>query len=144
MQSTDFVSWPSGDTNIVYPNNRSSLRLEAFRDGVEAFEKYHIVKAELEKAGNSAGLAKLKMALEPFTWAEGQKIMGSILKPSVPSWQLLKNSRNSDFTYFLHVLDVSMTIAVRVSATMLAILTLDKAGKRFAKLYSKKRVTTFV
>ena len=80
MLSTDFVSWPSGDTNIVYPNNRSSLRLEAFRDGVEAFEKYHIVKAELEKARDTAGLAKLKTALEPFTWAEGQKNNGQHLE----------------------------------------------------------------
>lgn len=73
MQSTDFVTWPSGDTNLVYPNDRSSLRFEVFRDGVEAFEKYHIVKAELEKTGNAAGLKKLQDALAPFTWTEGQK-----------------------------------------------------------------------
>lgn len=80
MQSTDFVSWPSGDTNFVYPNNRSSLRLEVFRDGIEAFEKYHVVKAELEKAGDSEGLGKLKIALDPFTWAEGQKNNGQHLE----------------------------------------------------------------
>lgn len=80
MRSTDYTSWPSGDTNLIYPNNRSSLRLEVFRDGIEAFEKYHLVKAKLEKAGDTVGLQKLRAALEPFTWEEGQKNNGQHLE----------------------------------------------------------------
>lgn len=38
--------WTSGDTYIVYPNNRSSLRFEHLRDGIEAAEKVRQLRAE--------------------------------------------------------------------------------------------------
>jgi hypothetical protein len=34
-----FRTWSSGDTYIVYPGNRTSIRFERFRDGIEEFEK---------------------------------------------------------------------------------------------------------
>lgn len=39
-----FRRWGSGDTFQVYPYARSTMRFERFRDGIEAFEKVHILR----------------------------------------------------------------------------------------------------
>ena len=50
-----FGSWSSGDTFFVYPYNRSSIRFERMLDGIEVFEKVHVLRkagvdmTELEK-----------------------------------------------------------------------------------------------
>jgi hypothetical protein len=36
LVSTDFTSWPSGDCFLVYPGDRSSIRFERLRDGIES------------------------------------------------------------------------------------------------------------
>ncbi|MDO5462682.1 MAG: DUF4091 domain-containing protein [bacterium] len=63
----DFTSWPSGDTSLVYPGNRSSLRLEALRNGIESVEKIRIFR---EKASPEAKAA-LEGALKQFTVPRG-------------------------------------------------------------------------
>jgi hypothetical protein len=62
LVSTDFVTWPSGDCFLVYPGNRSSLRFERLRDGIEEFEKIRILRACNLPAINTA----LDEALKPF------------------------------------------------------------------------------
>lgn len=47
-----FRYWASGDTYIVYPGARSSVRFERLIDGVELFEKVHALRAKY--AGNEA------------------------------------------------------------------------------------------
>ena len=42
--------WASGDTYIVYPGGRSSVRFERLIDGIELFEKVHTLRA---KAGEN-------------------------------------------------------------------------------------------
>ncbi len=49
LVSTDFVTWPTGDCFLVYPGDRSSLRLEMLRDGFEDYEKIRILRADAEK-----------------------------------------------------------------------------------------------
>lgn len=44
--SQDFTSWPTGDTSLVYPGPRLSLRALLVRDGIETFEKVRILGAE--------------------------------------------------------------------------------------------------
>ncbi len=46
-----FRYWASGDTYIVYPGARSSVRFERLIDGIELFEKVHALRA---KAGDNA------------------------------------------------------------------------------------------
>lgn len=46
FESTDFVAWPSGDCFLVYPGNRSSLRFETLRDGLEDFEKITLLRQQ--------------------------------------------------------------------------------------------------
>lgn len=69
LQSTDFTSWPSGDTSLVYPGNRSSIRFERLRDSLEDFEKVRAVRAR----ATGAPRAQLDEALKAFSWARGQK-----------------------------------------------------------------------
>jgi len=63
LESTDFVTWPSGDCFMVYPGNRSSLRWERLRDGIEEFEKIRILRSANNKEMN----ADIDRILTPFT-----------------------------------------------------------------------------
>ena len=65
----DYTAWPSGDTALIYPGNRSSLRLEALREGIESFEKIRILRAQ----GDAETKARLDRALARFTVPEGGK-----------------------------------------------------------------------
>ena len=57
---TRFRTWPAGDTHIVYPNGRSSIRFERLREGIQDAEKIRIVRAKLEEDTTSAGKEKLQ------------------------------------------------------------------------------------
>lgn len=43
FDSQDFTAWPTGDTSLVYPGPRLSLRALLLRDGIEAFEKVRLL-----------------------------------------------------------------------------------------------------
>jgi len=42
-----FIKWPSGDTYLVYPEARSSIRFEKLIEGIQDYEKIRILKEEL-------------------------------------------------------------------------------------------------
>ena len=76
LVSTDFTSWPSGDCFMVYPGDRSSVRFERLRDGIESFEKIRLLREHAARSPNpalSAALAELDKELKNFTWARGSK-----------------------------------------------------------------------
>ena len=73
LLSQDYVTWPSGDTSMIYPGNRPSLRWEALRNGIETFEKIRLLRAKAEAAGKPEALAPLDAALARFTVARGTK-----------------------------------------------------------------------
>jgi hypothetical protein len=76
LVSTDFTSWPSGDCFMVYPGDRSSVRFERLRDGIESFEKIRLLREYAAKVSNpalTAALADLDKSLADFTWARGSK-----------------------------------------------------------------------
>ncbi|MEG2514702.1 MAG: DUF4091 domain-containing protein, partial [Bacteroidaceae bacterium] len=68
-----FRAFQAGDSYLVYPEARSSIRFEKFIDGVEAFEKIHILKTEFENKGNKAALKKLNTALKSFSISNFEK-----------------------------------------------------------------------
>lgn len=73
--STDFTSWPSGDCFLVYPGDRSSIRFERLRDGIENFEKIRILRdaaAGRDEPDARAAIEALDAVLEDFTWEHGQ------------------------------------------------------------------------
>lgn len=47
LEDSRFRAWPAGDTYIVYPDNRSSIRFETLREGIQDVEKIRILRAEL-------------------------------------------------------------------------------------------------
>lgn len=71
LACTDFVHWPSGDCFLVYPGNRSSIRFERLRDGVEDYEKIQILRARAgESEHAAAAVAEMNRRLaEIFTVA---------------------------------------------------------------------------
>ena len=54
FECTDFVHWPSGDCFLVYPGNRSSIRFERLRDGIENYEKINLLRARAGKSPEAA------------------------------------------------------------------------------------------
>lgn len=42
-----FITWPSGDTYLVYPDAQSSIRFERLREGIQDYEKIRILRKEL-------------------------------------------------------------------------------------------------
>ena len=76
LGSTDFTSWPAADCFMIYPGNRSSVRWEHLRDGIESFEKIHLLRAAAAKQPipeSAAALHALDEALANFSWQRGQK-----------------------------------------------------------------------
>lgn len=76
LESTDFTSWPSGDCFLVYPGNRSSVRFERLRDGIESWEKIHILRAKAKADGGTEAIKSieaLNQTLSQFTWQHGSK-----------------------------------------------------------------------
>ena len=84
-----FRRWGSGDTFQVYPYARSTMRFERFRDGIEAYEKMHILRKKY--AGNPAlqpleehlaKMASLKLTDKSLPWDEmvdqAQELLNSI------------------------------------------------------------------
>ena len=49
LQDSRFRAWPAGDTYIVYPNNRSSIRFETLREGIQDAEKIRILREDFTK-----------------------------------------------------------------------------------------------
>jgi len=45
--SQDYTAWPAGDTSLVYPGPRLSLRALLLRDGIETFEKIRVLGGDI-------------------------------------------------------------------------------------------------
>ncbi|MBO9150609.1 glycoside hydrolase domain-containing protein [Chitinophaga sp. GCM10012297] len=65
LQDSRFRTWAAGDTYLVYPGPRSSMRFERMIEGIQAYEKIRILKAEgkgpqLEKILSTFELNALK------------------------------------------------------------------------------------
>lgn len=59
LTDSRFRTWPSGDTYIVYPNARSSIRFERLIEGIQDFEKIRILREDLKKTNTAESLSKL-------------------------------------------------------------------------------------
>ena len=66
LQDSRFRTWPAGDTYIVYPNNRSSIRFETLREGIQDAEKIRILRAELLTANKLDELDHLNGVVSQF------------------------------------------------------------------------------
>ena len=58
-----FRTWPAGDTYIVYPDARSSIRYERMVEGIQDFEKIKIIKKQLLDNNKTKELEELNNAI---------------------------------------------------------------------------------
>lgn len=61
-----FLAWGAGDTYLVYPGARSSIRFENLVAGIQAYEKIRILQAVWQKEGNKSALKQLDKILREF------------------------------------------------------------------------------
>lgn len=65
-----FRTWPAGDTYIVYPNARSSIRYERLLEGLQDYAKVQVIKHELQGKGDQANLDRLQNAIQKLKITE--------------------------------------------------------------------------
>ena len=68
--TTAFGNWPAGDCFLIYPGNRSSMRLENLRDGIEDFEKILTLRERAAEPDAAGTLKAAVAALDAFLKAE--------------------------------------------------------------------------
>jgi len=66
MEDSRFGTWSSGDTFLVYPGYKSSVRFEMLIEGIQDFEKIRILESEFERLNKTQDLKKLKDAVRSF------------------------------------------------------------------------------
>ena len=73
LHDSRFRTWPAGDTYIVYPQGRSSIRYERMLEGIQDYEKIQILKKTLgpeNLARLNAAIAQLNTAQRVPGWNE--------------------------------------------------------------------------
>lgn len=66
LADSRFITWPAGDTYMVYPGPLSSVRFEKLIEGAQDFEKIRQLKALYKKNNQTKQLNELNSALEIF------------------------------------------------------------------------------
>lgn len=61
-----FRSWAAGDTYLVYPGDRTSIRFERLLEGIQNWEKILILKEEFTAAGKKKELKQIEDMLQAF------------------------------------------------------------------------------
>lgn len=61
-----FRTWAGGDTYLVYPGARSSIRFEKLIEGIQAHEKITLLRREFLSKGNKTGWKKMEKMLSAF------------------------------------------------------------------------------
>lgn len=62
-----YGTWAGGDTYLVYPGFRTSVRFERLREGIQDYEKFMIVRQRLREQGRVDDLARLEEVLALFS-----------------------------------------------------------------------------
>ncbi|WP_039054408.1 DUF4091 domain-containing protein [Sphingobacterium sp. T2] len=66
LEDSRFRTWPAGDTYIVYPQARTSVRYERLVEGIQSFEKVKILQQKLKNKGRNDLTRKIEAALVPL------------------------------------------------------------------------------
>lgn len=80
LQDSRFRSWPAGDTYIVYPDNRSSIRFETLREGIQDAEKIRILREEFELRNDHDRLGFLNEVVAQFNITEKPENLEAMLE----------------------------------------------------------------
>lgn len=61
LTDSRFRSWPAGDTYMVYPEARTSIRFERLREGIQDYEKIRIIRTRLIAINTSEAKESLQL-----------------------------------------------------------------------------------
>lgn len=70
LQDSRFITWAGGDTYLVYPGFRSSIRFERLIEGIQQYEKICILKEEYLANGEKRRIGRIDKMLEIFNLEE--------------------------------------------------------------------------
>lgn len=68
LTDSRFRTWPAGDTYIVYPDARSSIRFERLIEGIQDAEKIRVLRAVYEQEDSDEARAKLAELEEAISY----------------------------------------------------------------------------
>lgn len=80
LQDSRFRTWPAGDTYIVYPNNRSSIRFETLREGIQDAEKIRILREDFTNRKMTKELELLNKTVAKFNITTKPTNLDSLLQ----------------------------------------------------------------
>lgn len=66
LRDSRFRTWAAGDCYMLYPDDRSSIRMERFIEGLQDAEKIRILREEFQAEGNKSKLNKLNATVSHF------------------------------------------------------------------------------
>ena len=66
LSDTRFRLFAPGDTYLIYPGPRSSVRYERFIEGVALAEKVRLLREEYQRTNNTAALNQLNEMVSAF------------------------------------------------------------------------------
>ncbi|NOY36432.1 MAG: DUF4091 domain-containing protein [Chlorobi bacterium] len=60
LTDSRFITWPAGDTYLIYPGPLSSIRFEKLREGIQDYEKIRILEEIMKSSENTDQLKQFK------------------------------------------------------------------------------------
>lgn len=66
LTDSRFRTWPAGDTYVIYPDGRSSIRFERAREGIQDAEKIRILREQFVASGDTVKLNTLEEMVTKF------------------------------------------------------------------------------
>jgi len=70
LRDSRFRTWPAGDTYIVYPQGRSSIRYERMLEGIQDYTKVNLLIKMLEESNDQLNLTKLNAKIAKLNTAK--------------------------------------------------------------------------
>jgi hypothetical protein len=70
LRDSRFRTWAAGDCYLVYPDGRSSIRMERLIEGIQDYEKWKLLQEEYTRNGNPDQLSGLQKMISQFTLEE--------------------------------------------------------------------------
>lgn len=68
LTDSRFRTWPAGDTYMVYPDARSSVRFERLTEGIQDVEKIRVLRNKYAEENTQESLAKLQQLEEAIAY----------------------------------------------------------------------------
>ncbi|MEX0360320.1 MAG: DUF4091 domain-containing protein, partial [Allomuricauda sp.] len=79
LQDSRFRTWPAGDTYLVYPGNRSSIRFETLREGIQDAEKVRVLREDFSSRNMEQELTTLNTLVNQFNITEKPRELEQML-----------------------------------------------------------------